>query len=109
MVLDLIALKSAATTTRKVVGLTREISGTSGDVICQRADLTAVQSSLDGLSATFRNERNTLDRTTERNLVQMLQPPVDNWEMVVRNMDELLERCETKKDRGRISGQLISG
>ena len=101
MVLELIStVRGATQVTHKVVSLTREISGASGDVIFRRTDLTAVQSSLEGLSSTFGNERDSLDRATQRKLVNTLQPPVKNWEMVAHKMAGLLERYETRKAKG---------
>jgi len=101
MILELISTVGSATkVTCKVVSLTREISGTWEDVIFRRTDLTAVQSSLEGLSSTFRNERDSLDRATQRKLVNTLLPPVENWERVAHKMAGLLERYETRKAKG---------
>jgi hypothetical protein len=101
MILELISTVGSATkVTCKVVSLTREISGTLEDVIFRRTDLTAVQSSLEGLSSTFRNERDSLDRATQRKLVNTLLPPVENWERVAHKMAGLLERYETRKAKG---------
>ena len=93
-------LVSTLKVTCKVVSLTREISGASGDVIFRQTDLTAVQSSLEGLSSTFRNERGSLDRATQRQLVNTLRPPVENWERVAHKMAGLLERYEIRKAKG---------
>lgn len=101
MFLELVATVGSATkVTCKVVSLTREISGTWEDVIFRRTDLTAVQSSLEGLSSTFRNERDSLDHATQRNLVNTLLPPVENWGRVAHKMAGLLERYETRKAKG---------
>jgi hypothetical protein len=102
MVLELISTVGSATkATCKVVSLTRELSGTSGEVSFRRTDLIAVQSSLEGLSLTFRNEGHYLDRATQLTLVNTLLPPVENWELVAHKMAGLLERYETGKAKGR--------
>jgi hypothetical protein len=101
MVLELIATVNSATkVTYKVVSLTRDLSGASGDVSFRRQDLTAVQSSLEGLSSTFRKEGNSLDRATQRTLVTTLVPPLQNWERVAHKMAGLLERYESREAKG---------
>ena len=101
MVLELItAVGKATKVTCKVGSLMRGSSGTLEDVSFRRTDLIAVQSSLEGLSSTFRNERDSLDLATQRKLVNTLLHPLANWEMVAYKMAGLLEQYEIRKAKG---------